>query len=170
MYAQDSPEAKKNLASIDSKLSELDNLFLNFCSQQGYQFSRNLQIWPLRRVWRRQEIDRCIDLVMALPFQEALDRGFYPGFPWSLYASGLLHPGTDPDIHILSRPIFERVPYHQLASVLIDGLVAGLNILSTLTEDEILMRGLNKDENFKQGQDERESYRRSQEAARRTKI
>jgi len=122
MYSQDSPEAQVNLAAIESKLAELDDLFVQFCSRQDYRLSRNLQIWPKRRVWRRQEIDRCMDLVMDTGFQDALDRGFYPEFPWSFYACGSLHPSTDPDVHILSRPIFEHVPHYRLASVLEDAL------------------------------------------------
>jgi hypothetical protein len=166
MYAQDSPEAKAHLAAIDSKLAELDTLFLQFCSRQDYQFSRNLQIWPKRRVWRRKEIDRCMDLVMDISFQDALDRGFYPDFPWSFYACGSLLPGTDPEVHILSRPIFEHVPYHRLESILEDGLASGLKILNAMTESEILALGLTQQQMILKGQTEYESYRRSQEAAR----
>jgi hypothetical protein len=168
MHAQDSPEARANLAAIESKLAELDELFLQFCSRQDYRFSRNLQIWPKRRVWHRQEIDRCMDLVMDVGFQDALDRGFFPEFPWSFYACGSLHPGTDPDVHILSRPIFEHVPHHRLASVLEDGLASGLRILNAVTRSEILAHGQSQQEIFLQGQAERESYRRSQDAARNT--
>ena len=166
MYAQDSQEATANLAAIEAKLGELDGVFLQFCSRQDYQFSRNCQIWPKRRVWRRQQIDRCMDLVMDVGFQEALDRGFYREMPWSFYARASLHPGTDPDIHILSRPIFEHVPYHQLASVLEDGLACGLRILTTMTKNEVRARGKTAQESLVEGHAEGESYRRSQKAAR----
>ena len=166
MNAQDSPEARANLAAIESRLAELDDLFLQFCSRQDYQFTRNIQIWPKRRVWRRQEIDRCMDLVMDVRFQDALDHGFYAEFPWSFYACGSLHPETDPDVHILSRPIFEHVPHHRLVSVLEDGLASGLRILNAMTKNEILGHGVTAQNISVQGQTEYESYKRSQEAVR----
>ena len=73
--------------------------------------------------------------------QDVLDRGFYPELPWSLFASGSLPPGTDPDIHILSRPLLDQVPFSQLASALADGLERGLQILNSMTESEVLTRG-----------------------------
>jgi len=163
---QNSPQARGNLAAIDSKLTELDHIFLRFCSQHGYRFSRNLQIWPKSRVWRRQEIDRCMDLVMDVGFQQALDVGFFPEMPWSLYAQGSLHPGTDSDMHLFSRPIFEHVPFSQLASVLGESLTSGLRILNAMTESEVLAHGQTEREIFAQGQTEREAYRRTQESAR----
>ena len=165
-YAQDSPTAKANLATIESKLAEVDKMFLQFCSEHGYSLSRGLNIWPMRRVWRRQEIDRCMDLVMDVGFQEALDCGFFPEFPWSFYAQGTLHPGTDPNVHILTRPIFEHVTYLRLASVLEEGLSRGHRIVSAMTEREVLMEGLTQQEVISQGQSEYDSYRRSQDAAR----
>jgi hypothetical protein len=154
------------LAAIESKLAELDDLFLQFCSQQDYRFSRSLNIWPKRRVWRRQEIDRVMDLEMDVRFQEALDRGFYPEFPWSFHARGSLHPGTDPDVHILSRPIFEHVPYPLLASALSSALANGLQILNAMTESDILSRGKTARGIQLQGQAEYEAYVRAQESAR----
>jgi hypothetical protein len=165
-YEQNSPQAKANLAGIDSKLTELDHVFLRFCSEHDYRFSRNVQIWPKSRVWRRQEIDRCMDLVMDIGFQQALDVGFFSEMPWSLYAQSSLHPGTDPDVHLLSRPIFEHVPFSQLASVLEDGLTSGLRILNAMTESEVLTQGQTEREIFNQGQPEGEAYRRTQESAR----
>jgi len=165
-YEQNSPQARANLAAIDSKLAELDDVFLRFCSQHDYRLSRNVQIWPLRRVWRREEIDRCMDLVMDIGFQEALDRGFFPEFPWSLLAQGSLHPGTDRDVHLLKRPIFEHIPYGQLASVLEGALASGLQTLNAMTESEILAHGQTQREIMLQGQAEHESFVRAQESAR----
>jgi hypothetical protein len=119
MHAYDSPEGRANVAAIESKLKELDAVFRQFCSREGYTFSAMVDLWPRRRVWRRQEIDRCMDLTMTIGMvgvQDVLDRGFYPELPWSLSASGSLPPGTDPDIHILSRPVLEQVPFSQVAS------------------------------------------------------
>jgi hypothetical protein len=167
-YEQNSPQARANLAAIDSKLTELDHLFVRFCSEHDYKFSRNLQIWPKSRVWRRQEIDRCMDLVMDIGFQQALDVGFFPEMPWSLYAQGSLHPGTDPEVHLLSRPVFEHVPFSRLASVLEAGLTSGLQILSSMTEGEVLSHGQTRREIQTRGQAEYEAYVRAQESARKT--
>src|SRR5947209_16379420 len=78
MHAYDSPEGRANVAAIESQLAELDDMFLQFCSRQGYTFSPIVQLWPRRRVWRRQEVDRCMDLTMEIGVQEVLDRGFCP--------------------------------------------------------------------------------------------
>lgn len=129
------------MAAIESKLQEFDELLLQFCSQQDYRFSRSLNFYPKRRVWRRQEIDRVLDLEIDVEFQEALDHGFYPEFPWSLYARGSLHPGSDPDVSVLSRPIFEHVPHSRLASVIAAGLSRGLQVVNAMTESEILQHG-----------------------------
>ena len=144
MHTYDSPEGRANVAAIASKLRELDAVFRQFCSREGYSFGRMVDLWPRRRVWRRQEIDRCMDLTMTIGIvgvQDVLERGFYPELPWSLYASGSLLPGTDPDIHILSRPVLEQVPFSQVASTLADSLERGLQILNSMTKTEILTRG-----------------------------
>jgi hypothetical protein len=132
------------VAAIESKLKELDEIFRQFCSRVGYTFSSSVEVWPRRRVWRRQEIDRCMDLTMAIGVvgvQDVLDRGFYPELPWDLYASGSLPPGTDPTIHILSRPVLDQVPFSRLESTLADGLARGLQMLNSMTQSEILTRG-----------------------------
>jgi hypothetical protein len=141
MHAYDSPEARANVAAIEAKLAELDDAFRQFCSRQDYRFSPIVQLWPRRRVWRRQEIDRCMDLTMEIGVQDVLNRGFYPELPWSLYASGSLRPDTALDVHIFLRPVFEHVPFFALASVLVDGLERGLQILNGMTETEIRMQG-----------------------------
>ncbi len=85
-----------------------------------------------------------MDLTMVIGVvgvQDVLDRGFYPELPWSLYASGSLPPGTDPDIRILSRPVFGSVPFSRLASVLANSIDRGLEILNAMTETEILRHG-----------------------------
>jgi hypothetical protein len=165
-YAQDSPQAGANLAAIESKLAELDHLFIQFCSQHDYEFSRSLNIFPKRRVWRRDDFDRCIDLEFGVSFQNALDHGFYPEFPWSLYARGSLHPGTKPGIRILSRAVLENVPHSQLSSTLVTTLARGLQILNAMTESEILAHGQTAQELSTQGRGDFEAYRRAQESAR----
>src|SRR6185369_1526303 len=141
MRAYNSPEAKANVAAIESRLAQLDETFRQFCSRQDYTFSPMVNLWPRRRFWRRQEVDRCLDLTMDVGVEDVLDRGFYPELPWSLHASGSLRPGREPAIHILSRPVFEHVPFSRLPSVLVDGLERGLQILNSMTESEILTQG-----------------------------
>ena len=144
MHAYDSPEGRANVAAIESKLKELDAVFRHFCSREGYTFSAMVDLWPRRRVWRRHEIDRCMDLTMTIGIvgvQDVLDRGFYPELPWSLCASGSLPLGTDPDVHILSRPVLDQVPFSQVALTLADSLQRGLQILNSMTKSEILVRG-----------------------------
>ena len=80
-----------------------------------------------------------MDLTMDVGVQDVLDHGFYPELPWSLYASGSLWVGNDS--LALSRPIFEHVPFSRLASVLVDGLERGLQILNSMTASEILTQG-----------------------------
>ena len=141
MHTYDSPEGRANVAAIESNLARLDGVFEQFCSRAGYTFSPIVQLWPRQRVWQRQEIDRCMDLTMEIGVQEVLDRGFDPNLRWSLSASGSLHPGRDPDVHILSRAVFEHVPFSALASVLANGLERGLEVLDSMTETEILTHG-----------------------------
>jgi hypothetical protein len=136
-----SEHAKANVAAIESKLAEYDRLFLEFCTRHDYRFSTFVGVWPRRRVWRRQEIDRCLDLTMDVGVQEVLDRGYHPDLRWSLHAGGSLHPGTDPDVHILSRAVFEHVPFSRLGDAIPEGLQRGLAILDALTEQAILTEG-----------------------------
>src|SRR5580765_1869361 len=53
MHAYDSPEGRANVAAIESKLKELDAVFRQFCSREGYTFRATVDLWPRRRVWRR---------------------------------------------------------------------------------------------------------------------
>jgi hypothetical protein len=141
MHAYDSPEGRANVAAIESKLAELDGVFRTFCAREGYTFSPIVQLWPRRRVWRRQEIDRCMDLTMEEGVQDVLDRGYDPQLQWSLWACGSLPRSADPDIRILSRPVFEHVPFSHLSSALGDGLERGLRLLNDMTGDEIKAHG-----------------------------
>jgi hypothetical protein len=136
-----SDQAKANVEAIELRLAEFDQLFRQFCSRHNYSFSSFVGVWPRRRAWRRQEIDRCLDLTMDVDVQEVLARGFHPELPWSMYASASIHPGTDPDVHVLSRPVFERVPFSQLEAAIANGLQRGLAILDAFTEKAVLTEG-----------------------------
>src|SRR5687768_5073141 len=99
MHTYDSPEGRANVAAIESKLAQLDGVFVQFCSREGYTFSPlKVELWPRRRVWQRREIDRCMDLTMEIGVQQVLDHGFDPNLRWSLFASGSLHPHRDPNV------------------------------------------------------------------------
>ncbi len=141
MRAHDSPEARASVAEVEAHLSILDELLRQFCSRRGFTLSSPVGVWPRRRMWRRDEIDRCLDLTMDVGVQELFDHGFYPELPWSLCASGSLHPGMDTEVRILSRPVFEHVPSDQLSSVLAASLDQGFGILSAMTAEIIYAEG-----------------------------
>ena len=136
-----SEQARAHVAAVESELAKHDDLFRQFCSRHDYRFSSFVGVWPRRKVWRRQEVDRCLDLTMDVGVQEVLNSGFHPELPWSLHASGSLHPGADPDVHVLSRPVFEHIPFSQLGAAIPDGLMRGLAILEALTEQAIITDG-----------------------------
>ena len=78
---------------------------------------------------------------MDVGVQDVLDRGFYPELPWSLRGNGSLHPDSDHQVHILTRTVFEHVPFIQLSAVLPASLERGLELLNEMTADSILAEG-----------------------------
>src|SRR6185503_11121472 len=78
------------IEAVEAKLAELDPILRAFCVRNHYSFSGQVGVWPRRRVWTREEIDRAIALTMDLSVPEVMERGFYPDMPWSLYADASL--------------------------------------------------------------------------------
>src|SRR5262245_39858831 len=78
------------------------------------------QVWKAAES-RKELVAHLVDHTMILTDRD-LDRGFYPGLPWSLYVSGSLRPNGNLDLHILPRPVFEHVGFSRLASALANGL------------------------------------------------
>jgi len=134
------PEITERIQAVEAKLAALDPILHDFCTRRGYTFSSKVGVWPRRKVWAREEIDRSMDLVMDLTVQEVMDRGFSPDMPWSLHATGSFPPARG-EQRILTRPVFTNMPYSQLAPALPAQLEAGLAVLRTFTRDLIISSG-----------------------------
>jgi hypothetical protein len=137
------PEIAERIQTIESRLAVLDPILQGFCTQHDYRVSDMTgSIQPRRRVWRREEIDRCLDLTSDLTVPEAMERGFYPEMPWSLFANASLLPSVRP-MRILSAAVFEGLPYSQLEAALENRLEAGLVMLQAVTVEDVIERGHN---------------------------
>ena len=135
------PEITERVQAVEHNLALLDPVLHYFCRRHGYTFRGMVDLYPQRRAWRREEIDRCLDLTLDLTVSEVVERGFYPDMPWSLYASASLLPTVREAARILSADVFRGVPYSQLATVLEPGLEDGLAMLRTFKRQDIIERG-----------------------------
>ena len=134
-----SPEVTVRIQAVEAKLAELDPILHDFCTRRGYTFSSQIGVWPRRRAWAREEIDRALDLVMDLTVPEVMERGFYSDMPWSLRATAsvmLPLPGR-----LLNEDVFRGLPFSQLAEVLSARLEDGLAILRKVSREDIIARG-----------------------------
>jgi hypothetical protein len=134
-----SPEIVARVQTVEAKLAELDPILHDFCTRRGFTFSSQVGVWPRRRAWAREEIDRALDLVMDLTAPEVMERGFYPEMPWSLRATAsvmLPLPGR-----LLSEDVFHGLPFSQLAESLSARLEDGLAILRKVKHEDIVTRG-----------------------------
>jgi len=134
-----SPEIVARVQTVEAKLAELDPILHDFCTRRGFRFSSQVGVWPRRRAWAREEIDRALDLVMDLTVPEVMERGFYPEMPWSLRATAsvmLPLPGR-----LLSEDVFHGLPFSQLAESLSAQLEDGLVILRKVKHEDIVTRG-----------------------------
>jgi hypothetical protein len=136
-----SPDITAKIEAVEAKLTELDPILHEFCSRRGFTFSSIIGVWPRRRVWARQEIDRAIDLTMDLTVPEFFERGFQPDVPWSLYASASLPVSEDFPSHILSVDVFRHLPFSEIAGVLAARLEDGLATLGSFTREDVLAKG-----------------------------
>lgn len=133
------PEVTARIQAVEAKLAELDPTLHDFCTRNGYTFSSQVGVWPRRKVWARQEVDRTLDLVMDLTVAEVMERGFYPDMPWSLRATASLMlplPGR-----MLSEDVFHGLPFSQLAQVLSARLEDGLVMLRQVSREDIIAKG-----------------------------
>ena len=136
-----SPEINARIQAVEAKLAELDQILHGFCTENGYTFSSQVGVWPRRKVWAREEIDRALDLTMDLTVPEVMERGFYPEMPWSLCATAsLMLPPPEPG-RLLSEYVFQRLPFSQLAEVLPARLADGLAMLQRFKRADIIARG-----------------------------
>lgn len=133
-------ETIAKIQKMQSNLVAIDPIFRRFCEHHRYTISSFPDcIWPRRRAWRRNEIDRAFDLTMDLSVLEFHDRGFYPEMPWSLHVSGSTHPG--PDVRILTVEIFRGVAFSMISQTLQESLEFGLRILDSIKADSVIARG-----------------------------
>jgi hypothetical protein len=133
------PEVTARIHAVEAKLSELDPILHDFCTRRGFTFSSQIGVWPRRKAWAREEIDRALDLVMDLTVPEVMERGFYPDMPWSLHATASVNlplPGR-----LLSEDIFRGLPFSELAGVLSAQLEDGLARLRQIRHADIIARG-----------------------------
>jgi hypothetical protein len=134
-------EINAKIQVVEAKLTELDPILHDFCSRTGFTLSSIIGVWPRRKVWAREEIDRTIDLTMDLTVPEFFERGFQPEMPWSLYARASLPLSQDFPSHILSVDIFRHLPFSELAGVLAARLEDGLATLRRFNREDIIIRG-----------------------------
>ena len=136
-----SPEATLRIHAVEAKLAELDPIIHDFCKRNRYTFSSTVGVWPRRKVWAREDVDRTLDLVMDLSVSDVMERGFYSEMPWSLCATAsLLLPAPDPG-KLLSQNIFHALACSELAKVLAARLEEGLLILQKITREDVINRG-----------------------------
>ena len=136
-----SPEIIARIQAVEDNLLKLDPIMHAFCTKNGYIFSSQVDLWPRRRVWAREEIDRTLALTMDLTVPEVMERGFHIGMPWSLYASASLPLSLHEPVRILSRDVFRSLPFSQLAEVLEARLADGLALLRRINREDIIARG-----------------------------
>ncbi|HTY89347.1 MAG TPA: hypothetical protein VMB80_18000 [Candidatus Acidoferrum sp.] len=133
------PEVTVRIQAVEAKLAELDPILQDFCTRRGFTFRSLVGVWPRRKVWARQEIDRTLDLIMDLTVPEVMERGFYPDMPWSLHATASVNlplPGR-----FLSETVFQGLPFSQLAEILPVRLEDGLARLRQISREDIIARG-----------------------------
>ena len=99
-------------------------------------------VWPRRRAWRHEEVDRCFDLTMDLTVPEVMERGFTPDMPWSLYVTASTRPPDFVSARFLTVDVFRRLAFSSLRDRLAAGLESGLATLQTFTPEVINERGL----------------------------
>ena len=136
-----SPEITARIQAVEAKLSELDPIFQSFCAETGCCCSSQIGVWPRRRVWRRDEIDRVLDLTTDLTVPEVMERGFCSEMLWSLYATASLLPAFGAPDRVLFVDVFRHLPFSELAPTLAGRLKDGLIILRGFTQEDIIAKG-----------------------------
>jgi|ERR1051325_7804594 hypothetical protein len=135
------PEITERIQAVETHLATLDPIFHEFCTRHGYTFSSLIGVWPRRRAWRREEVDRCFDLTMDLTVPEVMERGFSPDMPWSLYVTASTRPPDFASARFLTADVFQRLPFSSLRDRLALAFESGLATLQTFTPEVIDERG-----------------------------
>ena len=134
-----SPEIIVRIQAVEAKLAELDPILHEFCARSDYTFSGYVGVWPRRKVWAREEVDRTLDLITDLTVPELMERGFYPEMPFTLIASAS-ERSTIPG-RVLIQDVFHSLPFAQLAAVLAARLEEGFVILRKIRQEDIVSLG-----------------------------
>ena len=135
------PEITERIQDVETHLAALDPIFHEFCTRHGYTFSSLIGVWPRRRAWRREEVDRCFDLTMDLTVPEVMERGFTPDMPWSLYVTASTRPPDFASTRFLTADVFRQLPFSKLHDRLASAFESGLATLQTFTPEVIGERG-----------------------------
>jgi hypothetical protein len=135
------PEITERIQAVETHLATLDPVFHEFCTRHGYTFSSLIGVWPRRRAWRREEVDRCFDLTMDLTVPEVMERGFSPDMPWSLYVTASTRPPDFVSARVLTADVFRQLPFSLIRDRLAADLDMGLATLQTFTPEAINERG-----------------------------
>jgi hypothetical protein len=135
------PEITERIQTIETHLATLDPILRDFCIRYGYTFSSLVGVWPRRRAWRREEVDHCFDLTMDLTVSEAMEQGFSPNMPWSLFVTASSRPTCGSTARFLTADVFRQLPFSSLRDRLAADLEAGLTTLQAFTPEVIDERG-----------------------------
>ena len=71
-------EITERIIAVEANLAKLDPTFDDFCTKHGYALNKYIGVWPRRKLWARNGIDRTIDLTMDLTVPEIIELGFFP--------------------------------------------------------------------------------------------
>lgn len=147
--------ARVKIASVEQQLAELDPIWETFCARREYQFKPGRELWPNRGALKNGKIDHKLALTMDIRFIEMLDKGFFPGMPWSLYAMAAIPFYEDASRKrsqaaslppfslrpILTFELFRRRPFSELPETLEKELERAFLMLSEVTREDVLQKG-----------------------------
>lgn len=137
------PEHYAKVAIVEEKLQTLDPLLVEFFTRHGYEFRKQAAIWPRRRAWKRDELDRQFVLVMDWTPEELAERGFSPEMPWSLRVFATRFPSIQESLLGLEFDVIQGVPFWELAQALPPNLEKGLSMLGELRLPYVIEHGRN---------------------------
>lgn len=135
------PEIIEKVQVTETHLATLDPILREFCSRHSYAFGSSVGVWPRRRAWHREKVDRCFDLTMDLTVPEFMEWGFFPNMPWSLRITASSRPAHFQPARLLTADVFNRLPFSSLADRLAAELETGLKRILTFTSEAISERG-----------------------------
>lgn len=125
------------IAAIDDALAELEPSLTEFGGSHGFTLTRSQEgSLNVPRRWLHREsagIRHEIGLIIALPMQERLERGFYPDIPCTLYIAAF-DRGTQKHYH---TTVTEAEPFTILKNSLSRHLAEAVRRLDACTPEFI---------------------------------